>query len=74
MSNVCKGLCCREETNPIVVGKAIYRNGTKFCKRCDTFMRIDSYRCPCCKGNVRCKSHQYKKQVNHSRLLIAQTA
>jgi predicted amidophosphoribosyltransferase len=69
MSNVCKGLCSREDTIPIVFGQPLYQEGIKFCKRCDKFMKLDGYRCPCCKGNARSRSHRYK-----SRLLIAQTA
>jgi hypothetical protein len=74
MSNECNGVCCREQKISIVIGKPIYRNGIKFCKRCNRFMRIESYRCPCCKGNVRCKSNRYKKHLQQSRLLISQTA
>ena len=54
----CNGYTCRQLPNiSFDFGKKIYENNIKFCKACDKFMKITVYRCPCCKSNLRCKSH-----------------
>jgi len=54
----CNGnTCLKFEKISYDFGGKIYTDGVKFCKTCRTFMKIDGYRCPCCKSNVRSKSH-----------------
>jgi len=48
-------------------GGKIYSDGVKFCKTCGVFMKIDSYRCPCCKSNVRSKSHVKRWKIIQTR-------
>jgi len=61
----CNGFTCRL-LDRVSFGfrKNIYTDGVKFCKTCSTFMRIDGYRCPCCKSNVRSKSHVKRWKIN----------
>ena len=57
----CNGFTClRMDKVSFEFGGKIYRDGIKFCKTCDTFMKIYEYRCPCCKSNLRSKSHVKK--------------
>jgi len=60
MTRYCDGYTCNEYRIRIIVGKRIYQNGVKYCKVCDSFLGIESYRCPCCKSIVRTKSHSKK--------------
>lgn len=63
---ICNGFTCRQlDRVSFQFGGKIYTDGVKFCKTCSVFMKIDGYRCPCCKSNVRCKSHvkRWKTQV-----------
>lgn len=63
---LCNGFTCRRlDRVSFEFGGKIYTDGVKFCKTCDVFMKIDGYRCPCCKSNVRCKSHvkKWKMQI-----------
>jgi len=57
----CNGFTCRRlEKISFPFGGKIYTDGIKFCKTCGVFMKIDGYRCTCCKSNVRSKSHAKK--------------
>jgi len=63
----CNGFTCRRlDRVSFQFGGKIYTDGVKFCKTCGVFMKIDGYRCPCCKSNVRSKSHAKKWRDNHS--------
>ena len=76
MVRYCKGLCDREESAIIVVGKEIYREGVKRCRLCDKYMRLDSIRCPCCNSQMKSKSRRYQAktiQKEASRLLLPLT-
>ena len=54
----CDGFTCnRLERVSFGFGKKIYKDGVKYCKTCSRFLKINEYRCPCCKSNLRCKSH-----------------
>lgn len=62
----CNGFTCRRlDRISFGFGGKIYTDGVKFCKTCGVFMKIDDYRCPCCKSNVRNKSHvkRWKTQI-----------
>jgi predicted amidophosphoribosyltransferase len=63
----CNGYTCKGFRMTIVVGQPIYQEGIKFCKTCEEFLEIDSYRCPCCKSSVRTKSHskQWRERFSH---------
>jgi len=67
----CDDYTCKEFRITIAVGQPIYQEGIKFCKTCDEFLEIDSYRCPCCKSNVRCKSHVKKWRDKVSSILLS---
>ena len=64
MSLYCKGLCCREESAVITVGKGIYRQGVKYCRTCARWLRLETIRCPCCKQRTSSKSRRYKRKQN----------
>jgi len=48
-------------------GGRIYRKGIKYCKLCNIFLKIDGYRCPCCKSIVRSKSHVRRWRHEHEK-------
>jgi len=56
----CKNTCLRLERVSFDFGGKIYQNGFKYCSTCSIFMKIDGYRCICCRSNLRCKSHTRK--------------
>ena len=41
-------------------GGKIYKYGVKFCSVCGVFLKVVGHRCPCCKSNLRTKSHTKK--------------
>jgi len=49
--------CSRMPKVSFGFGGKIYQDGVKFCKTCSVYMKIHGYRCPCCRSNVRSKSH-----------------
>ena len=61
----CKNACFRLDRVSFNFGGKIYRDGIKFCSTCSRFLRLDSFRCPCCKSNVRSKSHTKKWRSLH---------
>jgi len=62
----CDGFTCSRLTRvSFDYGGKIYQNGVKYCKTCSKFLRLNSYRCPCCKSNVRSKSHTKKWREDH---------
>jgi len=62
----CNSFTCRRMPRiSFGFGAKIYQNGVKFCKTCDVLMKIDGHRCPCCKSNVRSKSHSKKWKNLH---------
>ena len=73
----CHGLCDREESATIVVGKDIYREGVKRCKMCDKYMKLDSIRCPCCNSQMKSSSRRYvskTRKIEAARLLLPLTS
>ena len=64
MSAYCKGLCCREDipVKTSFVEKNFYRQGIKFCRTCNRWLRLDSIQCPCCKQRTSSKSRKYKRK------------
>jgi len=57
----CNGFTCnRLERVSFDFGGKIYQNGIKYCSICSIFMKIDGYRCQCCKSNLRSKPHSKK--------------
>lgn len=67
----CDGFtCCTVEQKLEEFGGKYYRNGSKFCKVCHKFMKIDGYRCPCCRSSVRTKSHCKKWRNGMFSLLL----
>ena len=61
----CDGYTCRCISKiSFGFGGKIYSDGVKFCKTCNRFMKIDGYRCPCCKSNVRSKSHVKRCKIS----------
>jgi len=61
LSRQCNGYTCLNfDRISFGFGGKIYKNGIKFCKVCGTYMKIEGYRCPCCKSNLRSKSHSRK--------------
>ena len=62
----CNGFTCRQlDRVSFGFGGKIYQNDVKFCKTCDKFMKINGYRCLCCGGNLRCKSHTKRYRENN---------
>lgn len=51
----CLGICNRYDTT----GNAGYSKGYKWCTRCHLFIKVSSIMCPCCKTQLRVKSHQW---------------
>jgi rRNA maturation endonuclease Nob1 len=43
----CRNLCERLDTK-IIVGKSIYEEGKKYCRRCEVYFLHDGSFCPCC--------------------------
>jgi len=72
MARHCDGYTCSEYAIVIVVGEKIYQNGTKYCKTCECYLDLEGYRCPCCKSNVRTKSHVKQWRNKISRVLLPQ--
>lgn len=67
----CKDTCSRLKRVSFGFGKKIYQNGIKYCSICSIFMKIEQYRCPCCKSNLRSKSHVKKwKNFNQQRSFV----
>ncbi len=66
----CNGFTCnRLERVSFGFGKKIYADGVKYCKTCSRLMKIEGYRCPCCKSSVRSKSHtkRYRNTIQQIR-------
>ncbi len=67
----CNGFTCnRLETVSFGFGKKIYTENVRFCKTCNRFMKIEGYRCPCCKSSVRSKPHTKRWRDSHRGLAI----
>ena len=67
----CNGFTCnRLERVSFGFGGKIYTDGVKFCKTCNRFLMINEYRCPCCRSNVRSKSHTGKWRNSQRGLAI----
>jgi len=68
----CNGFTCRQlDKVSFRFGGKIYANGIKFCKTCNIFMKINEFRCPCCKSNLRSKSHRKQYRMNLYNKLIS---
>lgn len=52
----CLGICNRYET----IRTGGYVKDFKWCTRCHLFIKVSSVMCPCCKTQIRVKSHQRK--------------
>ena len=64
MSRQCDSYTCKHKYGFVVtVGEKIYQEDVKYCKVCETYLKVDGYRCPCCKSNIRCKSHSKKWKI-----------
>ncbi len=48
---ICHSIC--DKLTPKNKNGPHYSKNEKFCKICDTFLVIFSYRCPCCGGSIR---------------------
>lgn len=48
-SQSCSGICSQYLADK----KLSYEGGNKFCKHCDAWIKIDKWKCPCCKKQVR---------------------
>lgn len=67
----CNGFTCnRLDRVSFGFGGKIYTDDVKFCKICHRYLKIESYRCPCCKSNVRSKSHTKRWRDTHRGLDI----
>ena len=60
----CKSVCSFFDKYSFKFGEKIYQKGVKYCSTCDIFLKIVGYRCPCCKSNLRFKSHTKKWRIN----------
>lgn len=63
----CKDICLRFKKITFEFGGKIYQNGTKYCRTCNKFLKIDGYRCLCCKSNLRSGSHTKKWKTTQLR-------
>lgn len=61
---ICVGFCSKFGRISYEFGGKIYQNKIKFCCMCSIFMKNSGYRCPCCKSNLRSKSHAKKWSHN----------
>jgi hypothetical protein len=52
MSMACRNLCERLDSK-IIVGKSIYEEGKKYCRRCEVYFLHDGLFCPCCGMRLR---------------------
>jgi hypothetical protein len=59
----CKDKCISFERIRFGFGGKIYKNNVKFCKTCHIFLRTKGYKCTCCSGQIRSKSHSRKCRV-----------
>ena len=57
MSSECKGLCDINRESQLKLG---YKNGQKYCKKCEKYFLTDEIKCKCCKNKLRC-SKKYNK-------------
>jgi len=69
MSMVCRNLCERLDSK-IIVGKSIYEEGKKYCRRCEVYFLHDGSFCPCCGMRLRIspinkKGRNRKRDVEH---------
>lgn len=48
----CRNLCERLDSK-IIVGKSIYEEGKKYCRRCEVYFLHDGSFCPCCGMRLR---------------------
>ena len=64
----CKNTCLHFENVSFDFGGKIYRNGVKYCKLCNRFMKIEGNRCTCCKSNLRFKSHAKKWRTDNNEI------
>jgi len=46
-------MACMNVCSRLMVSKGAYREGLKRCSKCEVYMRVDGYRCPCCNGSLR---------------------
>ena len=61
----CDGFTCRRlDRISFGFGGKRYADGVKFCSTCGRFLKIDGYKCPCCKGTTRSRSHTRKWRKN----------
>ena len=61
----CKNMCLSFDKVSFSFGGKIYQNGIKYCKTCNKFMKLNGYRCICCKSNVRHKSHSKQWRLDN---------
>lgn len=57
MSSECKGICSRQAGSQLKIG---YKNGQKYCKKCQLYFLTKEIRCRCCKNVLRSKK-KYNK-------------
>jgi len=50
----CEGKCLKYKS-PGPGNHPQYKIGIKWCKKCNLFLNIEKYRCPCCKTKLRTK-------------------
>nr|AIF10632.1 hypothetical protein [uncultured marine thaumarchaeote KM3_46_G12] len=57
---VCNGHTCLQGIRYTLdeFGGKIYKHGVKYCSVCGVYLRETGFRCPCCKSNLRSKSHR----------------
>lgn len=59
MSSECKGECVRQYESQLKIG---YKNGQKYCKKCEKYFLTDKIRCYCCNNQLR-TSPKYNKDA-----------
>lgn len=57
MSSECKGVCDSNNESQLKLG---YKNGQKYCKKCQIYFLTKEIRCYCCKNVLRSKKKHNK--------------
>ena len=61
MSSECRGECLRHDESQLKIG---YKNGQKYCKKCQRYFLTNEIRCKCCKNVLRSKKKHNKITCN----------
>lgn len=60
-------MACRHLCNVFATKKTVpFKKTSRYCRRCDVYMDLKSYKCPCCKLKMQSKPRRNKEQRDKS--------